>query len=362
MRVCVVGVGNIGLNLLQSLRRAGVEAVGLDISEQRVRELAEQQVAGVFRDSAQATDVDVWIITTSTGPGQSHLLGAAASINPKNGALISVESTLPVGTMAKLTDHFTSRGYAVGSDLFLAHVPHRILFGVEQSVFDAARIVAGVTPQCLTKAMAFYAPLVTRLHPVPDVRIAELAKIIENALRFVDIAFAEGIFQYCQEQGIDYRQLREAVNTKANVQLLDVDFGIGGECLPKDIRFLQAALHSPLLEGAMAVEDSHRAFLRALAEGQSRILVKGLSFKPGHPDTRFSMAMELVRGLQADGKQIYVYDPMLTPETIERNGLTWGDPDDDYDLIYERPLAVMAGKEAVPLGEDPRHGKQGDSR
>jgi UDP-N-acetyl-D-glucosamine dehydrogenase len=322
-----------------------MDAVGVDISAARVAELQALQINDVYTTPAMAGDVDVWIMTTSTGPGLQYLFDAAASISPKPGALVSVESTLPVGAMTQLAAHFAGRGYAVGSDLFLAHVPHRILFGVEQSVFEAARVVAGVTPACRAKALAFYAPLVSALYPVSDVRVAELAKIIENALRFVDIAFAEEVFRYCQVHGIDFGELRAAVNTKANVHLLDVDYGIGGECLPKDIRFLQEALVSPLLMGAMAAEEHYRSFLQGLAEGHERILVKGLTFKPGHPDTRFSMAVALARALQARGKRVYVFDPLIGRAAVEALGFEWGEPDGAYDLVYERPLAIITTKE-----------------
>lgn len=345
VRVCVVGVGNIGFNLLTSLRHHRLEAVGVEISPGRRAELSAAGVGGIFASAGEAGDVDVWIITTSTGPRLSHLLSAAGAIVPREGALVSVESTLPVGAMALLTAAFRQRGNTPGREFYLAHVPHRILFGVEESVFDAPRVVAGVTPACREAAMAFYAPLVDHLYPVDDVRVAELAKMVENALRYVNIAFSEELFGYCQEQGLDWAQLHGAVNTKPNVQLLNVDFGIGGECLPKDIGFLQEAMQSPLLAGAIAAEDGHRKRLRWAAGPHRRILVKGLTFKAGYPDTRFSRAVELVSGLQADGKEVYVYDPALTPERVAELGFRWGEPDGEYDLIYERPLAIVNTKE-----------------
>lgn len=357
MRICVVGVGNIGLNLLQSLRRAGCDAVGVDISEARIGELARQGVGGVYRSPAEAGPAGAFILTTSTGPNLAHLLGAAGAIEPQPGALISVESTLPVGSMALLAQHFEGRGFTVGQDLFLAHVPHRILFGVEESVFDAPRVVAGVTPACRDRALAFYGPLVRTLFPVSDVRVAELCKIVENTLRYVEVAFAEEIFRHCLLQGLPFGELRGAVNTKGNVRLLEADYGIGGECLPKDIRFLQEALQSSLLTGAMEADDAHRRHLQAMAADRQRILVQGITFKPGYPDVRFSTAVELVRALEAAGKAVDVADPLLTPQDIAALGFTPADPAAAYDLIYERPLRIHSPKEAGPCVEDPGHGQ-----
>lgn len=358
MRVAVVGVGNNGLNLLQSLRKCGVEAIGIDTDADRVRQLEAQKEPGLFSRADEAPPVDVWILTTSTSPNLRHLFGAADSITPVPGALISVESTLPVGTMDRLAARFAERGYRVGHDLFLAHVPHRIPIGDEESVFDAARVVAGVTPACRERAIAFYSPLVAHLCPVSDVRVAELAKIVENASRFVDIAFAEELFRYCQNQAIDFQELRAAVNTKANVQIMNVDYGIGGESLPKAIRFLQEALNSEFLAAALRVEYRHQRVLRRAAKTYRRILIKGITFKPGYPDVRFSPAFDLAKELVDEGKELYVYDPLLSPEDVAALGLTWGDPNGQYDLIYERPLAIMPGaRQEKSRGKDPGNGQ-----
>lgn len=356
MRVCVVGVGNIGLNLLLSLRRAGIDAVGQEISPRRIADLASQHVDRVYASPSDVGGIDAWLLTTSTGPDLSHLMAAVSAISPRKGALVSVESTLPMGTMAKLAEHFEARGYMVGTDLFLVHVPHRILFGVESSVFDAARVIGGVTPACRHHGEAFYQPLIARLLPVEDVRVAEMAKIVENSLRFVEVAFAEELYRYCRDRQIDFQRLREAVNSKGNVRLLDVDYGIGGECLPKDIRFLHSELPSPLLEGAIAADEGYRAMLRDAAAGAQRVLVDGITYKPGYPDVKMSMAVELARALQAEGKQVCVHDPLLTPEIVAELGLTWGEPNQAYDVRYSRPLNIIRAEDAGH-GEDPCHGE-----
>lgn len=357
LRVAVVGVGNIGLNLLQSLRQRGVAAVGIEISAARRAALQKQQVQEIYASASEVGRIDVWVLTTSTGPQLSHLFDAISQLTPEPGALLSVESTLPVGTMEQLAEHFSGRGYRVGHDLYLAHVPHRILFGVEASVFDAARVVGGVTPACQERALAFYQPLVRELHPVADVRLAELSKIVENAARYYEIALAEELYGYCEAIGLDFQALRAAVNTKGNVQLLAVDFGIGGECLPKDIGFLQQALQSPLLAAAIEADMAHRIRLQAAAAGHKRILIRGITFKPGYPDTRFSPAVALALALQTQGKEVYVYDPLVGPEAVAQLGLRWGDPGGHYDLIYERPLTIRTGKGEQQSGGHSSHGQ-----
>ncbi|MFZ5823275.1 MAG: UDP binding domain-containing protein [Bacillota bacterium] len=362
MRVAVVGVGNIGLNLLLSLRRRGLDAIGIDVDTQRLRQLQAQGVTGLFARAEAAPPPAVWIITTSTGPNLSHLFGAADAIAPDPGALISVESTLPVGTMERLRARFEERGYKVGENLYLAHVPHRILFGEEESVLEGARVVGGVTKACRERALAFYAPLVADLHPVADVRIAEMAKIVENAARFVDIAFAEELFRYCHRNGLDFQELRRAVNTKGNVHLMVVDYGIGGECLPKDIRFLQESLESAFLAEALRADYRHQRLLRKVAGPHHRILIRGITFKPGYADLRFSPALALAKALQAEGKAVFVHDPLLSPEAVAALGLNWGRPEDPYDLVYERPLALMSGRQAETETKSTGAGKEETDR
>lgn len=357
MRVCVVGVGNIGLNLLESLRSAGVDAVGVDISEERVSELAARKIHNVFRSPGAVGSVDAWIITTSTGPGLSHLFAAVSSLSPQPSAIVSVESTLPVGTISRLSAHFEQRGYSVGKDLFLIHVPHRILFGFEKSVFDATRVIGGMTPACLEKGVALYGRFIQHLLPVSDVRIAELAKVVENALRFVEISFAQEVFRLCRNKQMDFRQLRTAVNTKHNVHLQDVDYGIGGECLPKDVRFLNEVLSSSLLKGAIEADTRFREFLYTVGAGAGRVLLNGITYKPGYPNVQHSRAVELALRLQDSGSEVFVNDPLLTQAEVEASGLCWGEINDDYDLVFERPLTIKNPAKEDTCGQDSGHGQ-----
>lgn len=101
----------------------------------------------------------------------------------------------------------------------------------------------------MEKGHLFYDPLVPRLVEVSDVRVAELSKVVENVKRYVDIAFAQELYIFCRDQGLNFEELRQAVNSKNNVEILGTDWGIGGECLPKDMKFLQRVCHSVLLDG-----------------------------------------------------------------------------------------------------------------
>ena len=102
-----------------------------------------------------------------------------------------------------------------------------------------------------------------RMHPVPQIEIAEITKIAENAHRYLQIAFAEDLYLYCQANNINFAELRDAVNTKWNVNILEPRDGIGGHCLPKDTKmFLQSSksIRSKILASAIEVDEDYRRY------------------------------------------------------------------------------------------------------
>jgi UDP-N-acetyl-D-mannosaminuronate dehydrogenase len=101
------------------------------------------------------------------------------------------------------------------------------------------------------------------MHPVSKIEIAEMTKIIENAHRYLQIAFAEDLYLYCQANNVNFSELRDALNTKWNVNILEPREGIGGHCLPKDTRmFLQSSksIKSKILTAAIEVDQDYRRY------------------------------------------------------------------------------------------------------
>jgi UDP-N-acetyl-D-mannosaminuronate dehydrogenase len=176
--------------------------------------------------------------------------------------------------------------------LHVVHAPHRwyALEEMEHGV-NQLRVVGGVHDCCLRAALQFYTGDVSNsisqresirsgsddsnssnnsnengnlgipLHPVSDIEIAEITKIAENAHRYLQIAFAEELYLYCKTNNLSFPQLREAINTKWNVNILEPRDGIGGHCLPKDTRmFLQSSksIKSKILTAALEVDQDYR--------------------------------------------------------------------------------------------------------
>jgi UDP-N-acetyl-D-mannosaminuronic acid dehydrogenase len=144
-------------------------------------------------------------------------------------------------------------------------VPHRYWaeepdeHGVKQS-----RVIGGVDSESLKAGLEFYRDVLeVPLHVVSSVEVAEMSKIAEQAYRYVQIAFAEELRMICEESGLDFAEVRDACNTKWNIEILEARDGIAGHCLPKDIRYL-ASLTSfnTLMKGALAVDEQYRKWLK----------------------------------------------------------------------------------------------------
>jgi nucleotide sugar dehydrogenase len=320
MKICVVGLGNIGFNLFIYLcQKKFGEVIGVDVNERRINELRSQGY-NVTTDYRALTGIDVWLMAPSTGNQGQNLFAALEQMTIRPGCLISIESTLPPGTMQRVRSNLEQRGFKLGSEVFLIHVPHRVMFGVDKTVCDTPRVMGAFTSACLEKGRQFYTPLVPRLVEVSDVRVAELSKVVENVKRYVDIAFAQEIYRYCIDQEIDFADLRLAVNSKNNVELLGTDWGIGGECLPKDMSFLRTVCHSALLAGAEQADSEYRDRIVQQVGSEKKVVVRGLSYKEGVKDLKHSRGVDLVRVLEAAGNAVWVEDPLFTPEELQGAG------------------------------------------
>lgn len=345
MKICVVGLGNIGFNLFTYLTHKYPESViGVDIDENRIMELRDQGY-NVTSDYRVLTAIDVWLMAPSTGDKGQNLLAALGQMIIYPGSLISIESTLPIGTMQRIREFLEDKGFKLGTDIFLIHVPHRVMFGVDKTVCDTPRVIGAYTKACLEKGQQFYTPLVPQLVEVTDVRVAELSKVVENVKRYVDVAFAQEIYRFCNDQGLDFTELRKAVNSKNNVELLSTDWGIGGECLPKDLRFLQTVCHSSLLEGAEQADQEYRDELVQQVGMDKKVLVKGLSYKNGVKDLKHSRGVDLVRALEAAGNMVWVEDPLFTADELCKAGFRPGGDDnrereEDW-VVLERDRALI---------------------
>ena len=281
-KVLVIGLGQLGLPVAKYVKERGFETFGYDINPVKV-ENAEKKYG--IKSIECFDDIDVFILCISTHdpndeytPFVDGLFSVAQKISreAKNGSLVSIESTVPKGTSKKIFEMLNHR-------LHVAHAPHR-WYALEEDVHgvNQVRVVGGVSDCCLKTALQFYDSgnevlefnnnntqtnkkngLGIPMHPVSEIEIAELTKIVENADRYMQIAFSEDLYLYCQANNVNFGELRDALNTKWNVKILEPRDGVGGHCLPKDTKmFLQSSksIKSKILMAAMEVDQDYRRF------------------------------------------------------------------------------------------------------
>ncbi|WP_415281362.1 potassium transporter TrkA [Candidatus Nitrososphaera sp. FF02] len=263
-RVLVVGLGQIGYSNAEYMTMKGLDVDGFDINEKAVQRAIDDQV--IKKKAGSFSGYDYYIICISTHRPedmfQPHLDGLfdiakRLSYEGKAGALVGIDSTVTRGTSEKILGMLRHRMHVV-------HVPHWFYInekhdhGVRQT-----RVVGGCEACCVEKAREFYGEMLDiPLHPVESIEVAELCKIVENSYRFMEIAFAEELKMFCDRSGIDFAELRGAINTKWNVKVLEPREGIGGHCLPKDsqmfLGLLKNVLDTSIIEAAKKVDGEYR--------------------------------------------------------------------------------------------------------
>ncbi|MDQ6666979.1 MAG: hypothetical protein M3Y53_01995, partial [Thermoproteota archaeon] len=256
----------------------GFEVYGYDANIEAIDRA--ERIAGI-KKADDLGDFDMYIICISThepndmfSPQIDGVLSVADRISKeakKDGALVSIESTVPNGTSKKVFQILNHR-------LHVVHAPHRWYSLEEENGVNQLRVIGGVCDCCLKAGVQFYGGTVDEthlststpskslgipMHQVKEVESAELTKIIENTHRYLQIAFAEDLYLYCQANNINFPELRDALNTKWNVNILEPREGIGGHCLPKDTKmFLQSSnrSNSKIITKAMEVDDDYKRY------------------------------------------------------------------------------------------------------
>lgn len=264
-RVGVAGLGTIGLPTAQHIA-AVYPVIGYDIRADAVAR-AQRRIPRNFTgttDHRALADADACVVCVSTGlqadgtpdvAAVRDVFAKLAALNPA--LLVSVESTVPVGTCRRLAAEFGLHRVANCPHRYWSEDPER--HGVVQP-----RILGALNPASLAAAAAFYDQLGIPVLRASSIEVAETTKIVEQSHRFVEISFVEELKLICEKLQLPFDEVRAACNTKWNVALLEAREGIGGTCLPKDIRYL---LHSGginhLLTGALDADAAYVTQRRA---------------------------------------------------------------------------------------------------
>jgi len=339
---------------------------------------------GLLSASLTVEPADVFVIAVPTPfdkdhqPDISYVLAAARSIAPvlKTGDCVILESTSPVGTteairdlIAELRPDLKVPGLTTQTpDLSIAYCPERVLPGrILEELTNNDRSIGGITPRCARKAIAFY-KLFVRGQCIPtDARSAEMTKLVENAYRDVNIAFANELSIVADRMGLDVWEVIRLANRHPRVNILQPGPGVGGHCIAVDPWFIVASApeETPLIRTARGVNDGKIRHVIAKADAliaahpQAKIAALGLAFKANIDDFRESPARLVAATLaRTYGERIQIVEPYAStlPREFEGTGAVQIDLDTaledcdillvlvDHDIFRHVPLAERAGK------------------
>ena len=344
-RVCVVGLGYTGLPTAAVLASRGYMVRGVEtdrktvgatncgrahITEPDLDMLVSAAVStGRLRADVEPCPADVFILCVPTpcnpdhSPNLDSISAAARSIAPHlaPGNLVVLESTCPPGTTGRLAEMLFEKTSISRGELFVAHAPERVLPGhILREVVENDRVIGGIDEASTRACGEFYRHFVTGALHLTTARTAEMVKLVENAYRDVNIAFANEVSVIAEEIGLDVWEVIDLANQHPRVRMLRPGPGVGGHCIAVDPWFLAhvAPRSTHLIRAARAVNDAKPAWVvqRVLqcAERFERpcIACLGLTYKPNVGDLRESPALEIARALRrAAIGELRVVEPQL---------------------------------------------------
>ncbi len=374
---CVVGLGYVGLPLAVALAEAGVSVVGFDVSPERVAGLragrsgiedvpdAAVAIPGLSftADPGDIEACQAYILCVPTplregmpdlGAVESATRTVAAVLHI--GDLVVLESTTYPGTTEEVVGPLldSGSGLVAGRDYLLAYSPERIDPGnPTYGIRNTPKVVGGIDGTSTKAAVDFYAQICDTVVQVEGTREAEMAKLLENTFRHVNIALVNEMAVFCRELDIDLWQVIEAAKTKPfGFMAFYPGPGVGGHCIPVDPSYLSWRVRKMgftfrFVELAQEINAQMPSYVvtrladllndAGLALSRSKVLCLGAAYKPDVADCRESPAIEVMRRLRRKGAQVDYADPYVATLTL------------DGEQLHAVPLtaAALAAADAV---------------
>lgn len=353
-KICVMGLGYIGLPTASLLATKGFEVVGVDVSQKVVDTINQGEIhivepdldilvksavhSGNLSASLEPCEADVFIIAVPTPfkdggpdhisgkkPDLSYIESATKKISPfiNPGNLVILESTSPVGTTDEVVAEILNQaGHDVGKNVYVSHCPERVLPGrILIELVENDRVVGGINEESTKVTVGFYERFVRGAVLPTTAKTAEMVKLTENSSRDVQIAFANELSMICEKENIDTWQVIKLANRHPRVNILNPGPGVGGHCIAVDPWFIvdRSPEESNLIRTAREVNDAKPDWVIERVRNCANklkspiIACLGLSFKADVDDLRQSPAFDIVMKLKSENLgKLLICEPNLT--------------------------------------------------
>ena len=349
LNVVMIGLGYIGLPTAAIIASKNIKVLGVDVNqkvvdtinkgkihivEPKLDQLVKEVVSnGFLKAETKPQSADVYLIAVPTPfkgdyePDIAYVEAATHSLIPtlKEGALVIIESTSPVGTTEKMQKLIFAKRPELKGKIFMAFCPERVLPGnVIYELEHNDRAIGGINLESTKKAIDFYCQFVTgELHKT-NARTAELTKLVENASRDVQIAFANELSMICDKAGINVWELINLANKHPRVNILQPGTGVGGHCIavdpwfivsafPKEAKIIRAAREINNYKTEWVIEKIKNKALHFKINNNREPVIAclGLAFKPNIDDLRTSPALHVAKSLINEGFDILAVEPNI---------------------------------------------------
>lgn len=365
--ISVIGLGYVGLPLAISATKSGYEVCGIDVDLDKVKSIKsgkspvedisdseiQSAISGKFNVGSDFSPVEgssIVIICVPTPldvdrkPDLS-LIDAAVKSFAKHltkSTLLILESTVQPGTTRNYLVSLISKYSTLNpSDFNVAYSPERIDPSNKRwNLKNTPKIVAGLNPVATKQARDFYSKFIDNIVECESPEVAELAKLLENTFRYVNISFINELSIFCRSFGVDINQVIAAAATKPyGFMPFYPSIGVGGHCIPVDPLYLSDKAHAmgvqtKFIDLADEINNQMPQFFVKIAEERigglrgKKVLVIGVSYKPNVADVRETPVEALVLGLREEGAQVFWHDDLV----MEWNGEKSTPLDQGYDL------------------------------
>ena len=344
LKICVMGLGYIGLPSASIFATNGFRVVGVDVDAKIIDVLRKGELhinepglktvvcaalqSGNMTVQQEPEEADVFIIAVPTpikedkSADLSYVVHATESILPvlRKGNLVVLESTCPPRTTEDILSLILQKsGYKIGEEIFLAHCPERVLPGnILHEFVNNDRIIGGISSSSSCKAKEIYEKVVQGKLVLTDATSAEMAKLMENTFRDVNIALANEVCKIAYDLNLDALEILKLANMHPRVHLHQPGPGVGGHCLAVDPWFVvEKSNNAKLIRLSREINDGMPEFVVGLVRNmllnreRPKVTVLGVTYKGNVDDVRESPATKVIRKMKQENIEVCIYDPYV---------------------------------------------------